>query len=425
MAELRPIPTPLIYRWRRFLQNIVPFLIFLVGLLFTLWLWDRQSQMGNAIGVAEAQFVDVSSGAEGILGAPGHGEWHEFQTVKKGEIIGGVRQAQLGTFRAQMETIQKEKAKVLADRDAARQKFLFDMHLLKREEQQNDQWFELRRLYWRVEEVLQDTKDRKTRIAAAQAELRTLTANFQFNENSKRAGGAISDQEVVRSRLRVRELEALLARERNAIEVAKNAYARNYAQLKRRKSMLSSADQEYAAQERSVIRSMVAPFQKQLEVLDARTNEIESAMQSAAIVSPIDGVITEVFKVPGQTLLPGDPVVRIASPYTNYIVSYVRHRQRVQPIPNMAVKLRTRHTGSRPVDAKVLEVGPQVQPVPLEHLMDPTRPEWGYPIKIELPDNLQGLIRPGETVDIIFRSRVGSASNDGGGGAAEGDTQET
>lgn len=423
MADLRPIPTPLIYRWRRFLQNIVPFLIFLVGLMFTLWLWDRQSQMGNAIGVAEAQFVDVSSGAEGILGAPGHGEWREFQTVKKGEIIGGVRQSQLGTFRAQIETIQKEKEKVLADRDAAKQKFLFDMHLLKMEQQQDDQWFELRRLYWRVEEILQDTKDRKTRIASAQAELRTLAANLQFNENSKRRGGAISDQEVVRSRLRVRELEALLVRERKAIEVAKNAYARNYSQLKQRKGMLSSADQEYAAQMQSVVRTMVKPFQKELEVLGSRTNEIEAAMKSAAIVSPIDGVITQVFKVPGEALRPGDPVVRIASPYTNYIVSYVRHRQRIQPIPNMAVKLRTRHTGSRPVDAKVVQVGPQVQPVPPEHLMDPGRPEWGYPIKIEMPKNLQGLIRPGEPVDIIFPSRVRSSDNSDAGAAA-GETQE-
>lgn len=413
MAELRPIPTPLIYRWRRFLQNIVPFLIFLIGLMLTLWLWDRQSQMGNAVGVAEAQFVDVASGSAGILMPPGHGEWREFQTVKKGEAIGGVALSQLGTFRAQVETIQKEKDKVQADREAARQKFLLDMDLLA--ERQDDRWFEVRRLYWRIEDVLQDAKDRQTRIATAQAELRTLQTNFRYNENSQRAGGAISDQAVDRSRYRVRELEQTIAKERAAIRVAKENGARSFAELKKIKATLDPSGLERASKIRSVVQSMAAPFNKQLEVLDARTREIQAAMESSVIVSPIAGVITQVYKVPGEAIQPGEAVVRIASPNTNYIVTYIRQRQRIQPIPNMAVKLRTRYAGSRPIDSTVVEVGPTVEPIPQQHQMDPTRPEWGYPIKIALPKDLQGLIRPGESVDIIFPARIRSAGNESTG----------
>ena len=417
MAELRPIPTPLIYRWRRFLQNIVPFLIFLFGLLFTMWLWDRQSEMGNAVGVAEARFVDVRSGAAGILRPPDHGEWREFQTVKKGEIIGRVALSQLGTFRAQVETILKEKEKVVADRQALEQQFLFEI-----QQQQDDEWFEITRLYWRVEDIRQDVRDRDARIQIARAQLRTLDATLRFNENAQRRGGAISDQEVVDSRLRAEELKQQIVTETRAREAAKKDYAREFTRLKRMKSGLDSQGRVQAEKVESVVNAILAPFQKQMEVLDARMNEVRAAMASSVIESPISGVITQVYKIEGEAIQPGDPVVRIASPNTSFIVSYIRQQQRIQPAPNMAVKLRTRYAGSRPIESTVVEVGPTVEQVPLQHQMDPARPEWAYKIKIALPKDLQGLVRPGESVDIIFPSRVRSANESDSGG--ESGTQE-
>ncbi len=115
MPDTRPVPTPLIYRWRRFLQRILPIIIFATGVAVTIWLWDRQSLMGNATGVVDTQFVDVSSGIAGILLPPNHGKWELFQPVKKNEVIGTVDHYEVDTFYAQLETIEKEKAKVKAD----------------------------------------------------------------------------------------------------------------------------------------------------------------------------------------------------------------------------------------------------------------------------------------------------------------------
>jgi len=404
VADMRPIPTPIAYRWRRFVQSFLPIVIFLVAIVLTLWLWDRQSQMGNAVGVAEAKYVDVSSGSAGILIGPGHGEWREFQTVKRGEIIGAVRLAQTEFFAAQIATIQKEKDKVRSDLIAAREQFLLQMR-----RQDDGQWFDVTRLYWRVEELRQDFRDRETRIATAQAELRTLNATVDFSQRSADRGGAISEQEVVENRLRSEERRRTIAQEQKAQEATKLDFRREYKRLKAVRGQFATQSSERWTEIQTVVKAIIGPFQKQLDVLDSRIEEVHAETNSLVIRAPVDGVVATVYAVPGQSVQPGDPVIQIASENSDYIISYVRHRQRVQPVANMAVKLRTRHTGSRPIESSVVEVGPLVQPVPLQHLYDPKRPEWGTQIKIAVPDILRQVIKPGEQIDIIFPSRTEQA----------------
>ena len=400
MADMRPIPTPLAYRWQRFVQNFLPIVIFLIAIILTLWLWDRQSQMGNAIGVAEAEYVDVPSGSAGILMPPGHGQWQEFQTVKQGEIIGEVRLAQTDTFAARVATIEKEKEKVEADLEAEKEKFLLEM-----QRQDEGLWFDISRQTWRVEEIRQNIYDIQTRIKTRRAQLQTARTTQRFNENALERGGAISKQEVAESQFRTKELEEALRGELTAQENAKKDFKREWNTLVAARKELASQGQTRDDDLGKVIRAITAPYYKQREVLESQANEVRVATNSYVIHAPVDGVVAAVYAVPGQSVQPGDPVIQIASANSDAIISYVRHRQRVRPELNMVVKLRTRHTGSRPVDSSVIEVGPIVQPVPTQHLFDHTRPEWGVPIKIALPDDLRNVLKPGEQVDIIFPSR--------------------
>jgi membrane associated rhomboid family serine protease len=63
--------------------------------------------------------------------------------------------------------------------------------------------------------------------------------------------------------------------------------------------------------------------------------------------------------------------------------------------------------GVLPVEARVLDVGQYVEEVPLQHRNDPAQPEWGFPVKIEVPPKL--LLRPGEAIEIIFPRRAKTA----------------
>ena len=402
MADMRPIPTPLAYRWRRFVQNVLPIVIFLVGILFMLWLWERQSQMGNAFGVVEAHIVDVPSAAAGILTPPDHDDrWREFQTVKRGELIGKVHLLQTDVYAAQIETIQKEKIKVLADMDAEREQFLLAI-----QQQYEGEWFDIARSYWRVQEIQLDIRDRETRIRTAVAQLQTENVELSYNEQAFERGGAIAEQRVENNRYRIKELERLIERESHARTLALEQLRFEQNRQKTIRARFKALGDRRSEEIKELVDTITKPFHKQLDVLDSRIQEVVVAANEIDIRAPVDGVVTEVFAVPGQSVQPGDPVIQIASDSADYIVSYIRHHHRVRPVANMMVKLRTRHTGSRPIESSVVEVGPVVEQVPLQHLNDPTVPEWGYPIKIFVPEDLRPIVKPGEQIDIIFPSRT-------------------
>ncbi len=189
-----------------------------------------------------------------------------------------------------------------------------------------------------------------------------------------------------------------------ALEQANKQLETESNRLRKTSADLAALNNEQSAEIGKVIEALAEPYFKQIDVLNAQANVINSQLNSLVIRAPIDGVITQVYAVPGQSLQPGDPVVRIAGYDKSYIVSYIRDRQRIRPTPGMLVRLRTRFTGSRPVEAQVLEVGDFVEEVPLQHRVDPVQPEWGFPVKIERPPGLP--VKAGDSVDIIFPSRA-------------------
>ena len=403
MADTRPIPTPLAYRWRRFLQQILPVIIFAFGIVVTIWLWDRHSLMGNAVGVVESQFVDVSSGTAGILLPPEHGRWETFQTVKKNDVIGEVGLYDFDVFEAQMATIEKQKAKVHADFQAERERFKFDTRL-----RNQGQWFDEHRLYWEVQEYMLNIKDRATSIEVSNAQLKRLQKSLEyFEETFKR--GATSEQEVFDNRLQKDVVESRIKQEQIALDVANKRLKTEVTRLRATRARLNALNNGQSAEIGKIIEALALPYVKEIDVLAAQAKEIEAQLNALVIRAPFDGIIRQVFAVPGQSIQPGDFIVRIADANAHYIVSYIRHQQRIRPWPNMLVKVRTRSTGSRPVDARVLDVGQYVEEVPLHHRSDPAQPEWGFPVKIEVPPKL--LLRPGEAIEIIFPRRAKTAED--------------
>ena len=51
----------------------------------------------------------------------------------------------------------------------------------------------------------------------------------------------------------------------------------------------------------------------------------------------------------------------------------------------------------------VSHVGPQIELIPEHQRQNPARPEWGLPVRIEMPDDLSA--RPGELLDVRFKKK--------------------
>jgi hypothetical protein len=102
---------------------------------------------------------------------------------------------------------------------------------------------------------------------------------------------------------------------------------------------------------------------------------------------------------------PGDLIVTIARDRGEYILGYIRQDQQLRPREGTPVTVRSRLPGQPVLQAKVESIGPRFEPIPLYLLRDPTRPEFGLPVRIQYPPN--GFIaRPGEPLDLMFVTRT-------------------
>ena len=127
--------------------------------------------------------------------------------------------------------------------------------------------------------------------------------------------------------------------------------------------------------------------------------QVQLDVDGLEIRAPISGIISAIHSWPGQAVQRGEPVVTIAADHGRYVVGYVRQENNLTVRDEMAVQIRPRgDVNTKFVTTKVERVGPQFEPVPEHQLMDPTRAEWGLPIRIAIPAELD--LHPGSLVDI-------------------------
>lgn len=114
------------------------------------------------------------------------------------------------------------------------------------------------------------------------------------------------------------------------------------------------------------------------------------------ITAPFGGQVVKVDCYPGQTVVSGQTLFRIASDRGLSITTYVRSDQRARPEPGMAVDVREESDAGRTFHAVIERVGPQYEPIPSAQLRDRKAEEWGVPVIISLPPDAK--LKPGELV---------------------------
>ena len=132
----------------------------------------------------------------------------------------------------------------------------------------------------------------------------------------------------------------------------------------------------------------------------AKIQELEQKVLSQDIKAPISGTIVTIHRYPGQAVNAGQAIMTIASEKGEYIITYVRQTQIIQPTPGMVVNVHLR-SAPRTILSHVQSVGPAIEKIPPEHLRDPRITEWGLPVHISIPPDMK--LRPGELVDLFFR----------------------
>jgi multidrug resistance efflux pump len=360
-----------------------------------MWLWERQARTGNVVGEIYTLRVEVTAPAAGLLASespvPPQGEgdapfWSQFDQVQKGDVVARLDDRRL---RASLTTLEAELVRLAKELDAAAEGFRADHTNL----QQDRQIVALREQVQRLvefERVRLDYADRLIQIAKSKIDLNRLDQEIEIMTEG---AAALRPFDLDLKRLARKALAEQIAKDE---ELAVGAKASLDEVAGRREFLLQGP-------ELPAIGKLLAPLSEAITVQQHRIDEIELDIDALVIRAPISGTIAAVHSQPNQLVQPGTPIITIASNRGDYVLSYIRQAQRIQPAVGMPVTLRTRRPGSRSVESVVEDVGAGFELVPQPQLSDPTIPEWGLPVKIRLPEQLQA--RPGEKLDIVFPPR--------------------
>ena len=419
MSPANRIPIPWKHRWRRFRYSAMPAVCFFACMGVVILLWQQQGRMSTATGLVESQRKIVTASAagrllpvnlpqklvltkltDGVLDLVDPSVWEdpaawdkEFtedwkisDEVRRGQIIArldhrvaeaGLQKVNRTIARLRKDMVKMEAELLLdhADRVASQMRLEADeaRHLLQ--------------LVTDAERYAIDILEREAAIAEDTMTLKRLDHTLRLIEDAH-SKKHISDVQYFRVKDQYDEIDARIAGNKKTLEKTRRLLER--AERDRRDFQAKHIELPIADTQ-----ALLAPLEAEIEVQRAELDRLKLQIDSLVIYPTIDGEICEVFCRPGDEVQAGEAILTIASTTSRRIVCHIPESQNVRPAKDQDVFLKQRYPGSRPVLAKVTEVGPQVELIPEHQRADPRRPEWGLRVIIGLP-------KPGATPDSRF-----------------------
>ena len=387
MAKKRRIQTPIKQHWNHFRTGLLPLLAFIACIWGTMYLWQRRANQGTIVAAAEASSVDVASGSNGLLRSlvalgQREKEWQSWDEIGKGEII-AVLDDQL--LRQEIEVVRGDTVRLIADLESTKSRTEADLRALKQRYDQNkfDRVFEASRFRIQLKQVDVD-------IINDKMEARTLRQQLEF---LVKAGDAAAQRDKVALQTQIDQLHS---RYRANIELSYQIKA----QLARTEAFAKEYAEELSLPQ---LDKMQENLEKAIAAQDAQIDLIGMQIENMTIRSPVAGVITTIHKRPGEAIVEGDPVMTIASDSAEYVVGYWRNDHFERPSETMVVTVRLPQPDGVEYESQIEEIGPQYGEVPVPQRRDASRREYGVPVRVPIPDELQGTLRPGELVHLIYR----------------------
>jgi multidrug resistance efflux pump len=358
MDSLPPIPTPASQRFREFRIRVMPIIFFLAIVAATSLLWKQVAiPPMMAVGFVETNVANVASPLPGIVAKL---SVKRFQQVKAGEQIcqliledPKVLTAQVAIVQAEIQNIRTSMAPIFRLSQLELDYYRLRLDLMK-------------------ERGLQATE----LISLADAEDDFTRSKQLFKDN-------------VIPEVKYQQVKAT----RDLLFVS----------VTERSNLLQNLDHQlkgFVIPENTP--GSLSPIDAAIAIQEAKLREIEAAQGPRPLYSPIDGMVTFVNRQSGEGVTAGTPVVTVSAMQAEQIIAFVRQPLVFQPKQGMTVHVRSRSPRRETGEAKVIQVGAQMEPYDTAMLPVPgTRTtEWGLPVQITMPMGLN--IFPGELVDIIF-----------------------
>jgi multidrug resistance efflux pump len=354
--KLPPIPTPPGVAWREFRLRIMPFIVFIVVAFGIVVAW-RQAGVGGVVGLAEGTSSTITSPRAGLVTAV---DVEPYHWIDAGGALATVApddpRLELQTLQTQLELARLQLQPSVVDRNAVNYERL------------------------RIEASVQRTEIALAKVNLDRAEPALKRAEQLLREQ------VISPQ-VYEASLRDRDFYVATIKERT--QALKD--------MEEHLKALEPLGQFDASGTNPAALDLIA---------DLRTN-ISGAISNSGpmkLVAPISGMVSTVWRHPGEYVAAGEPLVSIESSRCERIVAYLREPFPFEPRVGMHVNVSTRTRPRQKFTTEIAQVGVHFEVITNALVIARQGvAELGLPIVLSTPPTLS--IRPGEIVDIYTESQ--------------------
>ena len=142
------------------------------------------------------------------------------------------------------------------------------------------------------------------------------------------------------------------------------------------------------------------PVQLQVEAQEARISELELQRAKFRLLAPVSGHISQCDVHAGEWRIAGNTIVQILVPKPDYMTAFLRERRVGNVEIGDEVTLRPRQGRISSQRGRVVMVGPKVELIPEQLRVVHSVPEWGRPITIKLDDKADSV--PGQVFSVRF-----------------------
>lgn len=359
MEQLPPIPTPWYQRWREFRIRVLPGLMFILAVCLLALLWPGLTT-SSLSGLGEGPRSIVSSPQpcllQTLLVQP-------YQSVRAGDPVAVLHpvdtRVPLDLLQAELQLANLRYQPQLAEQNAMS--------------------------YERV----------RAELLRVRAELAIAKVNRNRADNDVRRNLPLYQEQLISE-----EVYDLSLQSRAAYQAEIDEKGKAVAEMESRLAQLRSLGDPGAAPSNAALTAL-------LDRLEARQASTASNCGPLTLFAPIAGMVSIIFRQPGEYVIEGEPLISIHSPWSERVVGYLRQPYPVEPRVGLRVHVATRAMRPQRFWSEITQVGAQVEVITnlLAFVKQGALVDAGLPIVVDVPPGIH--LRPGEVVDLVIQPASG------------------
>lgn len=374
MREI-PIGTPLAQKLVDFRRNLLPAIVWGMGVLAAGAMLTSRARSREFVGLAQALRYEVSTPVSGTIASV---PVQPLDRVDAGDVV-----AQLDDegLEAQVRTAIAAAAQLSAELEAARVRMTSGEGPLA-----EGYTADLRRFWLDEQQRRLDALSLEVSVETDRVELERRRLDHQRAENLF-TDGLIPAADRDNAELAYREV---------ATRLEHNSTLLDETQAEQRSAQRRREEFERRHPSGPGLGAALRPLAEAVKVQEGRLEELRVARKNLTLHSPIAGEVSQVLCRPGQAVVPGEAVVVVAEPIPQEIIAYLPEAMAGRMAEKTKVTIARRSDPNRVAESFVTRVGAAIETLPPVLWRDANRPEYGLPIAIAATPALK--LTPGEVV---------------------------